>query len=159
MKKIFYILVFFIVAGGIFYIAENLNPKNGVTIDEIVGLVNGKAGTSEAEIEKDLEKVKNENMLDEKNFSPFAGIGKSLQGKAKELYDSIIVSNYNKDNLKFLKLASNLKPEDLSRIFETLIKNNIDKSSLTEGIKKAIKDNTLTQQQADRLKQSIEKIK
>lgn len=159
MKKILYILVFFIVAAGIFYIAENLNPKNGVTVDELVQLINGNKKTDEVEIEEDLEKVKNENMLEGNKFSPFISIGKSLQGKAKELYDSIIVSNYNRDNLEFLKLASNLESKELIGLFEILTKNNIDKSSLMENIKKAINDNILTQQQVDRLKQSINQIK
>lgn len=146
-------------AGGIFYIAENLNPKNGVTIEELVQLVNGNVKTGEVEIEKGLAEVKNENMLEEKKFSPFVSIGKNLQGKAKKLYDSIIVSNYNKDNLKFLKLASNLKSEELSRLFETLTKNNIDKSSIIDSLQKAIRDNTLTQVQKDKLNQLINQIK
>lgn len=159
LKKIFYILVFFIIAGGIFYIAENLNPKNGVTIEELVMLVNGSGGKGEGEIEKGLEEVKKGNVLNEESFSPFIGIGKSLQGKAKELYDSIVVSNYNRDNLKFLKLASNLKAEELNRLFKILTENNIDKSSIIENMQKAIKDNTLTKEQADRFKQLLNDIK
>ena len=159
MKKIFYIFVFFIIAGGIFYVAENLNPKNGVTIGELVQLVNGNTKTDEAKIEKGLENIKNEDMLEENKFSPFISIGKSLQGKTKELYDSIVVNNYNKNNLKFLKLASNLKPEELSKLYETLTDNNIDKSSIIEGIQNTIKDNSLSKEQKDKLSQLINGMK
>lgn len=159
MKKIFYIFVFFIIAGGIFYFAENLNPKNGVTIGELVQLVNGNTKTGEVEIEKGLENIKNENMLEKNKFSPFISIGKSLQGKAKELYDSIVVTNYNKDNFKFLKLASNLNPEELRRLYDTLIESNIDKSSIIEGIQNTIKDNSLSKEQRDKLNQLINQIK
>ncbi len=159
MKKVFYIFVFFIIAGGIFYVAENINSKNGVTIGELVQLVNGNTKTGEVEIEKGLKDIKNENMLEENKFSPFISIGKSLQGKAKELYDSIVVSNYKKDNFKFLKLASNLKPEELSRLYDTLTENNIDKSSIIEGIRNTIKNNSLSKEQKDKLSQLINGIK
>jgi dihydroorotate dehydrogenase len=159
LKKGFYIFVFFIIAGGIFYFAENLNPKNGVTIGELVQLVNGDTKTGEVEIEEGLEDIKNENILEENKFSPFVSIGKSLQGKAKELYESIVVTNYDKDNFKFLKLASNLKPEELSRLYDTLTENNIDKSSIIEGIQNTIKDNSLSKEQKDKLSQLINRIK
>lgn len=159
MKKIFYILVFFIIAGGIYYLADNLNPKNGVTLGELVQLVNGNAKTSEGEIERGLESIKDENMLAEDKFSPFVSIGKSLTGGVKELYDSILVSNYNKDNSKFIKLASNLKTEELVSLFQTLKKQNIDLSSMLENIQNTAKDRSLTKEQRDRLYELVKKIK
>lgn len=159
MKKVFYILIFFIVAGGIFYVAENLNPKNGVTIEEIVQLVNGKTEIDNADIEKKLEEVKNENMLDENSFSPFVSIGKSLQGRAKEIYQNIIISNYSKDSLKFIKLASSLRPEDISRLFKILTDNDVNKSNIIENIQKTIKGNNMTKEQVDKLNQLISNIK
>lgn len=159
MKKIFYILVFFIIAGGIFYIAENLNPQNGISIGELVHLINGNTKVSEGEIEKGLESIKNENMLAEDKFSPFISIGNSLTGKVKELYNSILVSNYNKDNSKFIKLASNLKSEELINLFQTLKEQNIDISSMIQNVQNTIKDNSLTNEQRDKLKELVNKIK
>jgi phosphoribosylanthranilate isomerase len=159
VKKIFYILVFFIIAGGIFYIAENINPKNGVTLRELSQLVNGNTKKNEEEIEKGLENIKDENMLEEDKFSPFISIGKSLTGGVKKLYDNILVSNYNRDNLKFIKLASGLKSEELIKLFQTLKEQNIDVSSIIEDIQNTLKDNSLTNEQRDKLSELIKQIK
>lgn len=158
MKKIFYILVFFIIAGGIFYLAENLNPKNGVTMEELVQLVNGNAKASEGEIEKGLESIKDQNMLAEDKFSPFISIGKSLSGKVREMYNSILVSNYNKDNSKFIKLASNLKSDELISLFNTLKEQEIDISSMIKSIQNTIEDNSLTNEQRDKLREVLGQI-
>lgn len=159
LKKIFYILVFFIIAGGIFYIAENVNPKNGVTLKELSQLVNGNAMNNKEEIEEGLENIKNENMLEEDKFSPFINIGKSLTGGVKKLYDNILVSNYNRDNLKFIKLASSLKAEELMKLFQTLKAQNIDVSSIIENIQNTLRDNSLTNEQRDKLLELVKQIK
>lgn len=159
MKKIFYILVFFIVAGGIFYLAENLNAKNGVTMEELVQLVNGDSSADEKKIEEGLENIKDENMLSENKFSPFINIGKNLSGKVREIYDGILANNYRNDNSKFIKLASNLKPEEMKNIFETLKRQNIDVSGMLESIQNTMKDTSLTEEQRNKLKELLSQIK
>ncbi len=159
MKKIFYILVFFIIAGGIFYLAENLNAKNGVTMEELVQLVNGNSKVNEEKIEEGLINIKDENMLSENKFSPFVKIGSSLSGKVRELYDGILASNYRKDNSKFVRLAANLKPEEMINIFETLKSQNIDVSGMLQNIQSTLEDKSLTDEQRDKLKELLEQIK
>jgi hypothetical protein len=66
---------------------------------------------------------------------------------------------YKKDNFGFLKLASNLKPEELNRLYGTLIESNINKSSIIESIQNTIKDNSLSKEQRDKLGQLINGIK
>jgi hypothetical protein len=159
LKKIFYVLVFFIVAGGIFYFTNNLNPKGGVTIEELSRMINSGAKADGEKVEATLGNMKNENLFEKNKFLDFVEIGKSLQGKAKELYNSIILSNYKRNQSEFLKQASNLKTEQLNEVIKTLSEKNIDKSNIISSIQNTLKDKELTKEQAEKLAQLMEQIK
>jgi hypothetical protein len=158
LKKIFYVFVFFILAGGIIYFTNNLNPRGGVTIDELSQMIQGGTKSEEERVIKGLDSMENEDMLEQDKFLPFVEIGKTLQGKAKELYDNIIVSNYSRNQSQFLKLASGLKPEELSSLFRMLLDNKIDKSSIINDIQNALKDKSITEEKADELSQIVNQI-
>jgi hypothetical protein len=158
LKKIFYLFVFFVIAGGIFYLAEHLNPKNGVTLEELTQLVSGVGEKTQVEIEKGLENMQKENILDEDKFSKLTLLGTSFKGSAKELYNNIILNNFKIDNTKFIELSSSLSFESIEGLYEILLESNIDKNAIIKGISTVQKSGNLNELQKKNLSKLLAKI-
>lgn len=177
MKKIFCIMIFFILAGGIFYIAGNIDPKKGLTVEEVGKIINGSIDKTEGEKilnslksidiskldaskQKDFLKfIESQNMFKGDRLKNFINSAKNLQGTAKELYYKVLYGSYKKNPSEFIKLASDLKIEELNAVFKVFINKYIEKSKLIDNIQNTIKNNYLTDEQRAKMNKLIDDLK
>lgn len=177
MRKIFSIIFFFILVYGIFYFYTHIDLKNGLTINELNKIAVNKIGKLEGEkILKNLNKIdwtkvddktkgnilkflEGQNLINYNGLENLIKSSKEFTGSTKELYYKILYNNYSKNPFEFIKVLSNFKSDDISKILKTFTDKYIEKPKLISDLQNIIKEGKLDSQQKKRIDDFIGELK
>ncbi|SKA85010.1 hypothetical protein SAMN05443428_10699 [Caloramator quimbayensis] len=177
MKKIFSIVFFFILIYVIFNFYTHTELKNGLTIDSLNKIAVNKIDKLEGDkILKNINKIdwtkvddkakenilkflEGQNLINYNGLENLIKYSKEFTGNAKELYYKILYNNYSKNPSEFIKVISDFKSEDISKILKTFTDKYIEKPKLISDLQNIIKEDKLNNQQKKRINDFVEELK
>lgn len=173
MRKILSVIIFFMLVGGTLYVIKNIDPKEGVKLDDIKKVVSNIEAKlkDKKSIETDIKNLgaesqkallnlfKEDNLNKGKGISEFLNFGKYIGKEASDTFYSIAYENFSKNTNAFVKESLKLDTEDLNKIFTVFVDKYIEKPKFIEKLQEMMKSNSLSTDEKEKLNDIITKIK